>query len=340
MVGGCHVSQAVSSVQYGVSDAFLDKLNELSLRERSWWRDVLLRDDVFIAVRGNSLNVYHCGASIFRIDDVGGGKIRPLTHVKYLVRQQQHLAVLKDDDRFEPDNIGWSKYDGPKTLDDMIHAAAVLSGAEKTGLHPLVMRTSRVIDVELSLERVGDADAIEETTNQNVAGAYAEPTGNQDRLDVATLERRGDDVFVVFFEAKHFNNTELRAQAGNVPTVVDQIRRYRSTIKHHAASLSERYSAVCRALVRLDAMRRQLHQGLSVEPRNLDPLVHEAATKGIKLRIDPNPRLIVFGFDGDQRDGRWTAYLENITRAEPDLDVYAAGNPKKATGAFRPLASS
>jgi hypothetical protein len=38
-----------SSAQYGVSDAFLDNLSKLALQETSWWRDVLMRDDVFIA---------------------------------------------------------------------------------------------------------------------------------------------------------------------------------------------------------------------------------------------------------------------------------------------------
>jgi hypothetical protein len=65
------IQQALSS--HGVSEAFLDALDNLA-RKPSWWRDVLLRDDVFIAVRANSLNVYHRGASIFRIDD---GRSRP-----------------------------------------------------------------------------------------------------------------------------------------------------------------------------------------------------------------------------------------------------------------------
>ena len=77
------IQQALSS--HGVSEAFLDALDNLA-RKPSWWRDVLLRDDVFIAVRANSLNVYHRGASIFRIDDAGAGRVIPWTHTKYLIR--------------------------------------------------------------------------------------------------------------------------------------------------------------------------------------------------------------------------------------------------------------
>ena len=80
-----------TSASHGVNEAFLAGLDDLAQRP-SWWRDVLMRDDVFIAVRANSLNVYHRGASIFRIDDGGNGRLIPWTHTKYLIRQQQVLA--------------------------------------------------------------------------------------------------------------------------------------------------------------------------------------------------------------------------------------------------------
>ena len=83
----------MDTLQFGVSEPFLEALERLA-EKNSWWRDVLLRDDVFLAVRRNSLNVYHRGGSIFRIDDIGAGLVSPKTHVKYLVRQQQALAEL------------------------------------------------------------------------------------------------------------------------------------------------------------------------------------------------------------------------------------------------------
>lgn len=134
------IQQALSS--HGVSEAFLDALDNLA-RKPSWWRDVLLRDDVFIAVRANSLNVYHRGASIFRIDDAGAGRVIPWTHTKYLIRQQQVLAQLQDNGHFEPSDIGWAQYSGPSTLSDMIRSATDLAGAEKSGLHPLIVGSSK-----------------------------------------------------------------------------------------------------------------------------------------------------------------------------------------------------
>jgi hypothetical protein len=121
--------------QHGISDAFLDHLAWLAHADAgSWWRDVLLRDDVFIAVRRNSLNVYYRGASLFRIDDKGDGTASPKTHVKYLARQQQILSELVEG-TFVPNPVGWANYQSPDTLRDMIRAASDLAGFEKAGLH-------------------------------------------------------------------------------------------------------------------------------------------------------------------------------------------------------------
>jgi hypothetical protein len=102
-----------------------------------------------------------------------------------------------------------------------------------------------------------------------------------------------------------------------MPEVIKQIRGYRSTIKHHEEYLTERYHSVCLTMERLNAMGRQAGKS-----RDLNSLIQKAAQKRVELRIDPNPRLIVFGFDANQRDGRWKTYLENITHgasAAPDI---------------------
>jgi hypothetical protein len=321
-----------SDSNHGVSDAFLDHLDQLARQKGgSWWRDVLLRDDVFLAIRRNSLNVYYRGGSIFRIDDRGDGTASPKAHVKYLVRQQQALAELVDGE-FRPNGIGWTHYVVGETLKDMIRAASDLAGAEKSGLHPLIIGSPAVIDVEIALSRAQESE---------VNGSTADGTGspasrNLDRLDVATLERQGTDIAVVFHEAKHFSNAALRARNGS-PAVVDQLRRYRSTLSHHTPALIARYQAACRAMVRLDAMRRhvRLDAGNGVPPP-LDPTVQKVATGNAVLTIDPNPRLIVFGFDADQKKGQLQIILNALQETDPNLAVYAAGDPSSAGGAFRP----
>lgn len=330
MVGDRRVTESDSS--HGVSDAFLDHLDQLARQDGgSWWQDVLKRDDVFLAVRRNSLNVYYRGGSIFRIDDRGDGTASPKTHVKYLIRQQQALAELVDGE-FRPNGIGWTHYAGPETLRDMIRSASDLAGAEKSGLHPLIMGSPAVVDVEIALGRAQESEINGSTADDPASSAKR----NLDRLDVATLERQGTDIAVVFHEAKHFTNTALRARSG-VPAVVDQLRRYRSTLLHHTPALIARYQAACRAIMRLDAMRRHVRLDASAGvPLPQDPMVQEVATGNTVLTIDPNPRLIIFGFDADQKKGQLQNILNALKTADPSLAVYAAGDPSSAGGAFRP----
>jgi hypothetical protein len=326
-----------TQVQHGVSDAFLDHLEHLTFDETDpWWRDVLLRDDLFIAVRRNSLNVYHRGASIFRIDDKGDGTVSPKTHVKYLVRQQQALAELVEGRFRSSKEIVWSRYDPRRTLADMTRSATDLAGVEKAGLHPLILSSPHVIDVEVSLDRAGD-DVPAETTpqTQDPARLGKAAVRPQDRLDVTTLERQGDAIAIVFHEAKHFTNPALRARRGD-PDVLNQLRRYRRTIAQHSATLLGRYQATCRALVRVGAMRERLRADRGEVVRAIGSLIGDVSNGGTKLVIDPTPRLLIFGFDADQKNGVLSTMLSSLRAAEPMLPIYAVGDPTSATGAFRP----
>jgi hypothetical protein len=313
---------------HGVSDAFLDHLDHLA-GQPSWWRDVLLHDDLFVAVRRNYLNVYHRGGSIFRIDDRGDGTVSPKTHVKYLVRQQQALAELVDG-KFKSKPIVWTDYDGRETLRHMIRAASDLAGAEKTGLHPMIMGSAAVIDVEVALKRA-DGGAMTESTTDETGTPATTVNRSQDRLDVATLERQGDKIAVAFHEAKHFTNPALRARSGP-PAVIGQLRSYRSTLTDQDSALIERYQATCRALVRFDAMRRHVRP----DAKPTSQLVHEVATGKAILKIDCDPRLIIFGFDADQKEGQLEAIKTALKKAADwNLEIYAAGDPASAGGAFQ-----
>ena len=329
---------------HGVSDEFLDHLDELARNESgAWWRDVLLRDDLFIAVRRSSLNVYYRGGSLYRIDEKDDGTASPKTHVKYLVRQQQVLAELKDGEfklpttgKFKKQReIVWKRYQSGVTLRDMIRSASDLAGVEKTGLHPLIVGNSHVIDVEVSLERAGEAEPIEpEVTDDD--HDTEQKKRFQDRIDVTTLERKEDTIAVVFHEAKHFTNPALRAKTGD-PDVIDQLRRYQKAIHHHRDLLIERYKATCRAHRKLDAIRRRVRAEHGKTTKELNSLIQEV-TAGAALTIDPDPRLVIFGYDGDQKreGGPLESALEDLRQNDPKLEIYTVGDPKAATGAFRP----
>jgi hypothetical protein len=71
----------------------------------------------------------------------------------------------------------------------------------------------------------------------------------------------------------------------------------------------------------------------------LDPLIIEAAAGKRELTIDSAARLIVFGFDADQKKGQLQTILKSLRQADPNLAIYAVGDPASAGGAFRPLST-
>lgn len=339
-----------SSFYRGLSPAFLNALGRLADQDHGqWWRDVLARRDLVIAVRREALNVYYRGASIFLVE-LRGSDLVPITHAKYLARRQQGLVPLQPDGRFalDPDAALWRSYNGPETLAEMVKAAADLAGPEKIGLHALLLASPNVIDLEISLEGEDGPepesrmDGVTATAEQEADGLAetAPPTSLarwQDRIDVATLEERGGQVWVVFHEAKHFGNSELRSGPTRPPPVAEQIGRYRRAIARHAQAIAESYRDVCQALVRIEAMRRRV-QAVSPTTPALDPLISRVAEENLICAVDPEPRLVVFGFDQDQRDGLvWAKHRGRLTAADEfGLKLYAVGNTGvKRSPAFR-----
>jgi hypothetical protein len=116
------------------------------------------------------------------------------------------------------------------------------------------------------------------------------------------------------------------------------IRAYmdEATFKQHDATLRQRYVAVCQALVRLHTMRITARAALPAS-RPLfdpDPLIAAVASGQVQAEIDADPRLIVFGFDGDQRDGRWERDAKRLRDHQPSLNIRAIGNTRSAREFF------
>ncbi len=297
---------------------FLDALEALSTSPTpNWWSDVLRHDDLFIAVRRNSLNVYYRGGSIFKIDWTNG-KIVPSTHAKYLVRQvQTYVPLIEGRFVYPLAPLAWEVYEGKETLDQMMRAANSFAGAEKSGLHPLLIGDPAVIDVEIALTRA----AMEETDTQQ-----------QDRLDAAMVRSTPSGPEIVFCEAKHFTNPALRARGDNLPAVVGQINDYENALTQYSMSLAEGYIEVSQALVRINSMKRFVRNGAA--PKLHDAILQIAEHK-IPPTIDPRPHLLIFGFDKAQRDD--PAWRNHLKKIEIYLNgrVRAIGTPTRQTVAIR-----
>jgi hypothetical protein len=176
-----------------------------------------------------------------------------------------------------------------------------------------------VIDVEIALRSVScneagtnaissSADDIHVLAEAEEAEDVTSPPkedvrSRQDRLDAATLEDRDGSLWIVFHEAKHFANSELRAGPSREPPVSRQVARYRSSIKQYTPDITSSYREVCQALVRLHEMRIKASQkgdaAAAIEKAKISALIVRVAA-GEALHVDQEPRLIVFGFEGSE----------------------------------------
>lgn len=289
---------------------FLDALEALAAEPVSnWWQDVLKSNELFIAVRRNYLNVYFQGASIFKIE-WKRKRIVPSTHAKYLVRQTQtYVPLIEGRFQHAAASLTWESYKGPETLGEMIRASKPLTIEEKVGLHPLIMGDPRVIDTEISLTR-------------------AEETGRpgQDRLDAAIVRGTPTGPEIVFCEAKHFTNGDLRPRGEKTPAVIDQIKRYEKTLALYASSLAQGYVEVAQALVRINGMKKLVRNGDA--PKLHDATLRIAEGKAAPI-IDVKPHLLIFGFDKAQRDDpAWRNYFDTL-KSHLDGRLRAIGKPTR-----------
>jgi len=311
--------------------AFLDALEQLATSPNSanWWRDVLASDDLFIAVRRNSLNVYYRGASVFKID-WQAGQVVPSTHTKYLVRQDQTYVQMQDGKfRYPSFPLLWEQYDGPETLREMMRAATAFAGAEKSGLHPLLVGDPSVIDAEVALTRAAE----EHETDDATATSQEPTTRRQDRLDAAVAcNNTAAGPSIIFHEAKHFSNPALRATAENLPAVIGQIEDYERALTIYAPALAAGYVEVAKVLVRINEMKTLVRNG---DAPKLDGAILQIASNETRPIIDTKPHLLIFGFDKAQRDDpAWRKHLEKL-EVRLGGRVRAIGNPTRKTVAFR-----
>lgn len=305
--------------------AFLDALEELANDSTgSWWRDVLQHPDLVLAVRRNSINAYHRGASIFRID-WKAGQVIPFTHAKYLVKPAQtYVALERGEFQFDARDLLQQTYLGMETLNDMCRAASRYAGMEKAGLHPMLVGNPDVIDVEIALTRLSSPD---DSGDEEVVSSDR----RQDRVDAAIALTDTNGVPTIrFYEAKHFTNSALRASGDNLPDVVRQITDYEKALEAYRSQLSAGYLETAKALVRFNEMRAQAFADSAV--RSLAPVIHQIAETGQAPVVDTLPHLIIYGFDRAQRDDdTWQVHLGKVEKVLSRSRVRAIGNPTRAT---------
>jgi hypothetical protein len=297
-----------SNFDRALSTAFIAKLAVEAHRD-GWWVDVLADPKLIVALRGNYLNVYWRGQSLFRAESTSSG-FNVTTHAKYLIDPKLASQVTLTDRDFDISSLAEKgfirRYEGPATIEKMKAAAGLFSGLEKTGCHEIAVRNSGVIDCEIAFP-----------------GKISLDDGGEDRqaprIDIAAIESYGDEARLVFWEAKHYSNGELRAEDGQAP-VLRQVRIYTKYLSENREAIERSYTRVAENLLSISNMGWK-HQ--------LSPLIADVATgrRALTLGAEPAVGLVIFGFDSAQRDhAGWKAHRERLEREI--IHVRAAGDAK------------
>ena len=298
-------------------DGFLGALNAAYSAESGWWRNLADDPHIFIAIRNGYLNAYYKGNSVMRLNLGPGGQLRGSTHYKYLLKpshRPEYVSVVDGQPVIAShEQLFLSDLSDVALLKN---AAKPYAGVEKAGVHEIIKSNPNIVDVEIAFGSVSAAD-----------GKATAP-----RMDFAALQSNGEEVRLTFFEAKHFSNKELKASADNTPPVVAQIERYSALLRTHADEVHDAYLSVFSYFLGMKG--NVLHNPVRAARDRLMELV---LSEKKRLVIDLEPRLVIFGFDDDQKKGKvWAPHIEKLKnglRSETKSlsRVLSKGDPKSFT---------
>ena len=294
----------------GLDPEFVKKLNELYDQSDSWWRALVDDDKLFLAVRDNYVNIYYLGCSLLKLTwKPGSGDVVGETHYKYLLRPELKKYVNIIDSK--PPSLPPVKDMFTKNMADinaLKKAAKPYAGDEKTGVHNIVLANWNVVDLEIAI----------------AASSRDEEDKSAPRIDFAALKKTGPGFEIVFFEAKDFSNGALRASGDADPKVIGQIERYKNLLEENRGEISDSYHLVCGNLRNL--------QGLAKRHHDRHEILKGIADGSTPLTVNDAPRLVVFGFDEDQRSGTYGKRLRDKLKAKLGDDrALFRGNSKGFT---------
>lgn len=266
----------------GLDEEFVKALNREYKRKGSWWKGFVDDKNLFLAIREDYVNFYYRGRSLLKLEWKNGTIIGRIHH-KYLLRPD--VPHEREYNGRKYINVKNGRVDCPVTvkdffiedladLDGLKRAAKPHAGPENIGVYDIVLSHNKILDVEIAFKR------------------------ERKRIDFSILRETGNGVNIAFFEAKHFDSKELRAEGDEKPKVIGQIECYMDLLKKNRDAIIGSYRRVCCNFFKLNG----------IDKRN--PERHEMlggiVDGSIQLDIDENPELVVLGFDGDQRgEEKW-----------------------------------
>lgn len=241
------------------------------LNKNDYFQKMVKDEDLFIAIRNEYLNVYYYGQSICKIEFKKiENKIKWSTHKKYLgINESGYTSTGDYLDR----------------IDELKKNARKHGGKEKEQVKKHILEDKEVciLDVEVTFSREHD-----EEHNQDY---------RKRSIDYLTVEKTEDKkIKLVFYEAKHFDNSEIRAK-NEKPKVFDQIEKYEMVLNdpNHQKEILNSYKLIFENIKDLNLNNwRKIHDLL-----------------GDNLEIETEPKLIIFEIDKSKKEDIHIKNLRN-----------------------------
>ena len=304
-----------------LSIEFIEELKKLALKG-GWLKEILKnRADFIIALRGDYLNIYHNGQSLFKVE-YKNKKVSVSTNPKYLLNPDISGQVFFDGNNFDladydakhkEEKILISCYKEQNTLEKLKRSANKYSGIEKTGVHDICRVNKNIIDVEITLTKISDGDSPKKTAK---------------RLDIAQFIEIDNQINLCFWEEKEYRNPELwsigkksnhiNGEEKDVQ-VISQVKEYRCLVETYRTSLRKSYELVAKNLVEIAKM--------SGHERTVDSLIERVAA-GEDFIVSPkNIGIVLFGFSQFEKDSqKQEKLLRNMK--EQKIPFVGAGKPR------------
>ena len=282
----------MSTFNRGLDGAFVAAFNN-EYDKGGWLRGLVDDSEIFLAIREHYVNFYYRGCSLLKLEHLDDAMVGQV-HYKYLLRPDSddpYITVLdgRPDFRVGARNLFLRGFDDIGALK---RAVEPYVGTEKAGIQNIVRDNPNILDVEIAF-RVSGTDE---------TGASAP------RVDFAAIRVADRRATVVLYEAKHFSNRQaLRSAACRVPEVVKQIETYHGLLVANRDAVINSYRRVCCNLLSL--------RGVAERYPERHAMLKDIASGSRRLELDPHPRLVVFGYDADQRSGKnWQPHREKLDR--------------------------
>ena len=279
-----------------LSPKFIDALNIIYADEKSWWRKIADDKDVFILIRNNELRVQANGGLLLQVNQDLQDNIVCKIHEDFLsLRSEKNPYVILGKTTSGPIQRAEGLDGFAKHYSKIKRRINIFTGKERQAIQYLANNVSQVVDIEIGFE----GELKENASKKSVP-----------RIDMAAITDNGT---LVFFEAKLFNNNEIRSM--KTPQVVNQLEKYQKILSQKGNEIIAAYQ-----------------EQLNIYSQLKGEFFKNRSRKISKISIHPYARLIITDFDASQRDSILPAIQKTIEKgagwATGNKDLIAVGNYK------------